>query len=77
MPIHKTNGGWQWGTHGKVYKTKAGAQRQMRAIFASQNNKKQRWQKFGKTLKDVIRKCCGKVKYYHKAGGYEWKYKDE
>lgn len=25
--------------------------------------------------KDTIRKCCKNVKYYHKAGGYEWKYK--
>lgn len=36
MPIHKTkSGGYQWGQHGKVYKSKAGAQRQMRAAFAS------------------------------------------
>lgn len=25
--------------------------------------------------KDTISKCCRKTKYYHKAGGYEWKYK--
>lgn len=35
MPVHKTNGGWKWGSTGKVYKTKAGAQRQARAIYAS------------------------------------------
>ena len=35
MPVHKTKGGWKWGTTGKVYKTKAGAQRQARAIYAS------------------------------------------
>ena len=27
--------------------------------------------------KDTIRKCCKKIKRYHKAGGYEWKYKDK
>ena len=36
MPVHRTkSGGYQWGTHGKVYKTKAGAQRQARAVYAS------------------------------------------
>lgn len=36
MPVHKTkSGGWKWGTHGKTYKTKTGAERQMRAAFAN------------------------------------------
>lgn len=36
MPIHKTkSGGWQWGTHGKVYKTRAGAARQAAAAHAN------------------------------------------
>lgn len=35
MPVHKTNGGWQWGTSGKVYPTKEQAERQARAIYAS------------------------------------------
>jgi hypothetical protein len=35
MPVHKTKGGWKWGTTGKVYKTKAGAERQARAIYAN------------------------------------------
>ena len=35
MPVHKTKGGWKFGTSGKVYKTKTGAQRQARAIYAS------------------------------------------
>lgn len=35
MPVHKTKGGWKFGTSGKVYKTKAGAQKQARAIYAS------------------------------------------
>ena len=35
MPVHRTkSGGYQWGPHGKVYKTKAGAQRQARAAYA-------------------------------------------
>lgn len=35
MPIHKVNGGYKWGKSGKVYKTRAGAERQARAIYAS------------------------------------------
>jgi hypothetical protein len=35
MPVRKVKGGYQWGNHGKVYKTKAGAQRQARAAHAS------------------------------------------
>lgn len=36
MPIHKTkSGGYKWGKSGKTYKTRAGAERQMKAIFAS------------------------------------------
>ena len=35
MPTHKVKGGWQWGNHGKVYKTKAEADAQGRAAYAS------------------------------------------
>lgn len=36
MPVHKTkSGGYQWGSHGKVYKSKAKAERQGRAIYVS------------------------------------------
>jgi len=35
MPIHKVNGGYQWGQHGKVYPTRAGAAKQAQAAFAS------------------------------------------
>ena len=35
MPVHKVSGGYQWGQHGKVYKSKARAERQGRAIYAS------------------------------------------
>lgn len=34
MPVHKVKGGYQWGEHGKVYKSKAKADRQRRAAFA-------------------------------------------
>ena len=34
MPVHKVPGGYQWGNHGKVYKTKAEAERQGRAAYA-------------------------------------------
>lgn len=35
MPVHKVSGGYQWGSKGKVYKTKAGAERQARAAYAN------------------------------------------
>lgn len=40
MPVHQVvkNGkvvGWQWGNHGKVYKTKEEALRQARAAYAA------------------------------------------
>jgi SPP1 gp7 family putative phage head morphogenesis protein len=35
MPVHKVRGGYKWGKHGKVYKTRAGAERQARAIYAN------------------------------------------
>lgn len=35
MPTHKVKGGYQWGKHGKVYPTKAQADRQGRAIYAN------------------------------------------
>ena len=35
MPTEKVKGGYRWGKRGKVYKTKAEADRQGRAIKAS------------------------------------------
>lgn len=35
MPVRKVNGGYQWGTRGKVYPTRAQAERQGRAIIAN------------------------------------------
>ena len=35
MPVQKVKGGYRWGKTGKVYKTKAAAERQGRAIYAS------------------------------------------
>lgn len=35
MPVRKVKGGYQWGNSGKVYKRKADAERQGRAIYAS------------------------------------------
>jgi hypothetical protein len=35
MPIHRVKGGWKWGSRGKVYKTRAGAERQARAAYAN------------------------------------------
>lgn len=39
MPVKKVKGGYKWGTKGKVYKSKAKAERQGRAIKARQNKK--------------------------------------
>jgi hypothetical protein len=39
MPVRKVPGGYKWGNTGKVYKTKAAAERQGRAIHASGYNK--------------------------------------
>ncbi len=35
MPVHKVEGGYQWGGHGKVYPTKAAAENQARAAYAN------------------------------------------
>jgi hypothetical protein len=35
MPIRKVKGGYKWGKHGKVYKSRKGAERQARAAYAS------------------------------------------
>jgi hypothetical protein len=35
MPVHKVKGGWKWGKSGKTYKSKAKAEKQARAIYAS------------------------------------------
>lgn len=35
MPIRKVKGGYKWGSRGKVYKTRAGAERQAKAAYAS------------------------------------------
>lgn len=35
MPVQKTQGGWRWGQSGKVYPTKAQAEAQGRAAYAS------------------------------------------
>ena len=40
MPVHKTKGGYKWGSSGKTYPTKSQAQRQARAIYASGYKKK-------------------------------------
>lgn len=35
MPVHKVKGGWKFGTSGKTYKSKAKAEKQAKAIYAS------------------------------------------
>ena len=40
MPVQKCKGGYKWGKTGKVYPTKAQAEKQGRAIEASKSRKK-------------------------------------
>lgn len=42
MPVKKVKGGYKYGTKGKVYKSKAEAEMQGRAIKASQARRKKR-----------------------------------
>lgn len=35
MPIHKVSGGYKWGQHGKVYKSRKGAAKQAAAAYAN------------------------------------------
>jgi len=35
MPVHKTNSGYKFGESGKTYPTRAQAEQQARAIYAS------------------------------------------
>lgn len=42
MPVRKVKGGYRYGTKGKVYKTKAKAARQGRAIKANQARRKKK-----------------------------------
>ena len=35
MPVRKVRGGYKWGSRGKVYKTRAAAERQGRAAYAN------------------------------------------
>lgn len=44
MPVRKVKGGWRYGKRGKVYKTKAAAERQGRAIKAAQARRKKGWE---------------------------------
>ena len=40
MPVRKVKGGYRWGNSGKIYKRKADAEKQGRAIYASGYGKK-------------------------------------
>jgi len=45
MPVRKVRGGYRWGSSGKIYKTKAAAERQGRAVYASGYKKKKKGKK--------------------------------
>lgn len=42
MPVRKVKGGYRYGTSGKLYKTKAEAEKQGRAIRAAQAKRKKK-----------------------------------
>ena len=42
VPVRKVKGGYRWGKSGKIYKSKADAEKQGRAIYASGYGKKKR-----------------------------------
>ena len=42
MPVHKCKGGYKWGKSGKFYKTKAEAEKQGKAIYASGYHKQKK-----------------------------------
>jgi hypothetical protein len=61
MPVHKVKGGYKWGKTGKVYKTKAEAEKQGRAIRASGYAKGGLGKWFGEEWTDVkTGKKCGR-----------------
>ncbi len=63
MPVHKVKGGYKWGKTGKVYKTKAAAEKQGRAIRASGYSKGGLGKWFGEEWTDVkTGKPCGRSK---------------
>lgn len=39
MPVRKVNSGYRWGTSGKIYKTRAEAEKQGRAISMAMKKK--------------------------------------
>jgi hypothetical protein len=40
MPVRKVKGGYKWGSKGKVYKSRKGAEKQARAAYANGYKKK-------------------------------------
>lgn len=73
MPVHKVPGGYKWGKTGKVYKTKAAAEKQGKAIYASGYAKggdtKSRVNEAGNYTKPTMRKkLFEKIKAGDKGG---------
>ena len=54
MPIRKVKGGYKWGSSGKVYKTRAGAERQAAAAYASGYKKPVTKKAAGGTTKSTV-----------------------
>ena len=48
MPVRKVKGGYRWGTSGKTYTTRAGAESQGRAIEMAMKKKKKKGSRGGR-----------------------------
>ena len=73
MPVHKVKGGYQWGKSGKVYKTKAEAEKQGKAVhtsgYAKGGTVKSRVNEAGNYTKPTMRKnLFNKIKAGTKGG---------
>lgn len=73
MPVHKVSGGYKWGKSGKVYPTKAEAEKQGKAIRASGYSKggdtKSKVNEAGNYTKPTMRKnLFNKIKAGSKGG---------
>ena len=60
MPVKKVKGGYRWGSKGKVYKTRAAAERQGRAAYASGYGKERKGK--GKNINKRKRKGISRSK---------------
>ncbi len=68
MPVIKRKGGYSWGRRGKVFKTRAQAERQGRAIQASKRKNKRGQEKIMPHKPGHKKKKMGKRKSSNRGG---------